>query len=142
MALVESGCYRKAAPLPSQLVEAVLDVGESLGIGGGWLNAGPTDLLDLGLPPGFAERVESRHYGGLTLRLAARADQICLKLYASVDQGPRSKHFQDLQGLDPSAPELLAAARWTITHDPSEGFRGELLRALELLGVPNGHAEL
>jgi hypothetical protein len=124
------------------LVEAARDVGETLGIGAGWLNAGPTDLLDFGLPPGFAERVETRRYAALTLRLASRIDQVCLKLYAVVDQGPRSKHFEDLGRLTPSADELLHAGRWSITHDPSEGFRAELVRALALLGVPDAGTEL
>ena len=142
VALVESGRYVKANPLPSPLAEAAVDVGETLGIGGAWLNAGPADLLDFGLPPGFADRVETRRYGALTLRLASRTVQICLKLYAAVDQGPRSKHFEDVVRLAPSDDELLFAARWSITHDPSEGFRAELVRALALLGVHDARTRL
>lgn len=142
VALVESGRYVKANPLPSPLAEAAVDVGETLGIGGAWLNAAPADLLDFGLPPGFADRVETRRYSALTLRLASRTDQICLTLYAAVDQGPRSKHFEDVVRLAPSDDELLFAARWSITHDPSEGFRAELVRALALLGVPDARSRL
>ena len=40
----------------------------------------------------------------------------------------------------PTPSELLEAARWTITHDPSAGFRRELLDALRFLGV--GDADL
>ncbi len=94
VALVESGQYVKAKPLPRQLKEAVQDVGEALGIGAAWLNEGPSDLLDFGLPEGFAERTETRRYGPLTLRIAGRQDQVCFKLYAAADQ-VRSKHFQD-----------------------------------------------
>jgi hypothetical protein len=100
-----------------------------------WLNPGPTDLLDLGLPKGFADRTEVRRYGALTVRFAAREDQIAFKLYAAVDQGPDSKHFDDLRKLSPTPDELLAAARWTRTHDPSEGFRSMLHQALRALGV-------
>jgi hypothetical protein len=36
----------------------------------------------------------------------------------------------------------LAAARWTLTHDVSPGFRGELLAALTALDVPGVDDEL
>jgi hypothetical protein len=142
VALVEAGQYIKASPLPAPLLEAAVDVGETLGIGPEWLNAGPTDLLDFGLPPGFADRVATRRFAALTVRLASRLDQICLKLYAAVDQGPRSKHFEDIVRLTPSADELLYAARWAITHDPSEGFGTELVEALVLLGVTDAGNQL
>ena len=41
--------------------------------------------------------------------------------------------IEDLQDLGPSAAELLAAARWTRSQDPSEGFLfvlGELLKSM------------
>src|SRR5439155_4943989 len=57
---------------------------------------------------------------------------------AAVDQGPRSKHFADLQRLEPTADELRAAAAWARTHDPSEGFHQELRGALRDLGVRDG----
>lgn len=99
------------------------------------MNSGPASLLDLGLPEGALQRSIRREWAGLALRLAAREDQICFKLYAAVDQGPSSKHFQDLVSLSPTTAELLVAARWVRTHDPSEGFRDQLLRALRDLGV-------
>ncbi len=55
-------------------------------------------------------------------------------LVALVDQGP-GRHEADLLALSPSHVELLAAARWALTHDPSEGFRQELEAALRHLGV-------
>jgi purine nucleoside phosphorylase len=51
-----------------------------------------------------------------------------------VDQGP-GRHLDDLQALKASRDELIAAARWAQTHDPSVGFRAELLRVLTHLGV-------
>jgi hypothetical protein len=114
---------------------AVGDVGRALGLASGWLNPGPASLIDLGLPPGYESRISIRHYGGLELHLVGRYDQVCLKLYAAIDQGPQSKHFADLQVLKPSREELITAARWTITHDPSAGFRQELDRAMETLGI-------
>lgn len=87
VALAHGGQYVKANPLPLTLREASRDVGETFGLGPEWLNAGPTDLMDFGLPAGFRQRVTIRRYGGLTLHLAGRFDQICFKLYATVDQG-------------------------------------------------------
>jgi len=142
VALVEGGHYVKPQPLPQELLEAARDVGEALGIGDGWINAGPADLLDFGLPVGFGQRVETRHYGGLTLHLASRRDQVFLKLYAATDQGPSSKHFQDLQALDPTQDELITAARWAMTHDPSEGFRMMVLSAVRTLGVSDAESLL
>jgi hypothetical protein len=100
-----------------------------------WLNAGPTDLLDFGLPEGFLERLERHDYGGaLTVFFASRYDQIHFKLYAMVDQGP-GKHEEDLRALDPRPEELLAAAAWARSHDPSPGFAGILDQVLGHLGV-------
>ncbi len=66
--------------------------------------------------------------------LADRFDMICFKLYAAVDQGPRTRHLQDLIELRPDPDELLSAARWTLTHDPSPGYRSLLADALRRLG--------
>ncbi len=135
VALVEHGKYLSAEPLPGPLADAIADVGRALSIGERWLNPGPTDLLRFGLPEGFEKRVELKRYGGLTLHLAGRQDQVFFKLYAAVDQGIRSKHAADLRALDPTREELLAAARWSQTHDPSEGYRQELVKILTALGV-------
>jgi hypothetical protein len=135
VALVESGRYIKAEKLPRPLEEAVGQVGDVLGIGSTWINAGPRDLLDFGLPEGFATRTEVRRYGPLTLHVASREDQVALKLYAATDQGPQSKHFQDLRALAPKPGELVRGARWAITHDPSQPFRSELVAVLAAFGV-------
>jgi hypothetical protein len=133
--IADSGGYRRGEPLPAPLVEAAADVGRALGLDPKWLNAGPASLVDLGLPEGLGDRVTVRRYGGLELHLPGRFDLICFKLYAAVDQGPRSKHFSDLEALEPSASELVDAARWAITHDPSPGFRTVLVGALRSFGV-------
>ena len=137
VAFVEGEHYVKVRALPAPLEQAVREIGGVLDIGPNWLNIGPADLMDFGLPEGFAERTEVRQYGSLTLRVAGRDDQIALKLYAAADQGQQSKHFQDLRKLEPSQEELIRAARWTTTHDPSEGFRGELVVILDALNVSN-----
>ena len=86
--------------------------------------------MDLGLPEGFEGRVERRSYRTLDLHIPAREDLVCFKLYAAVDQGPASKHFQDLQELAPTPAELSAAATWCQSHDPSSGFEFEMRAAV------------
>lgn len=126
---------RTPQPLPPELIAAAERVSRDYGLPSDWLNAGPSSLLDFGLPEGFVDRLERRSYGeALTVHLASRLDQIHFKLYALVDQGP-GKHERDLRALEPSNDELLAAARWARTHDPSEGFRIELQLVLAHLGV-------
>jgi hypothetical protein len=125
------GKYVKAERIPPALAEAVRDVAEALELAPTWLNNGPASLMDLGLPAGYEDRIEHRQYGTLDIHIPARADMICFKLYAAVDQGPRSKHFQDLQDMAPTQSELSAAATWCRSHDPSSGFESEMLAALE-----------
>lgn len=125
-----------ADPLPPALVEASGRVARDFGLPADWLNSGPAGLMDFGLPEGFAERVEVREYGpALTVRFASRFDQIHFKLYAAVDASTPGKHAADLRELSPTRDELIAAARWSLTHDPSDGYREMLERALEYFGV-------
>ncbi len=78
----------RAKPLPGPLSRAAQRVARDFSLDEGWLNGGPTALLDLGLPEGFLERLERRDYGeALTIYLASRYDQIHFKLYAMVDAG-------------------------------------------------------
>jgi hypothetical protein len=122
-------------PFPDALVDARDRVARDFDLPEGWLNAGPADLLDFGLPAGFLERLERREYGdALVVYFASRFDQIHFKLYAMADQ-TAGKHESDLVALEPTRDELIVAARWTRTHDPSEGFREQLVAALAYLGV-------
>lgn len=120
-------------PMPEGLAIAIEDVALAHGLSSTWLNLGPSAILDLGVPDGFLDRLERHDYGGLVVWLAHRVDMICFKLFAAVDQGARSRHLQDLRELDPTHDELLVAARWTRTHDPSPGYRLLLLRTLVTL---------
>jgi hypothetical protein len=120
--------------LPEPFRTAISDVARVFGLADDWVNLGPASLLDLGLPDGFRDRLERRDYEGLVVWLAGRFDMICFKLYAAADQTPRSRHFQDLEELEPSLAELQAAARWTGTHDPSPAYRDALVRTLAALG--------
>jgi hypothetical protein len=135
VALIDSRGLMSAEPLPKPLREARADVASSLGLADDWLNPGPTSLLAFGLPDGFAQRMTRRDFGGLVVHLAGRFDQVCFKFYAAVDQGPRSKHSQDLSRLAPTPDELRSAARWARAHDPSDGFRVMARQALAAFGV-------
>jgi hypothetical protein len=134
--------YSQAHDVPDFLDDAVRDVGAALGLPSNWLNVGPAALLEFGLPAGIEQRVEIRRYGTLEVHLPSVDDLICFKLYATVDLTEGSRHFQDLQALDPTHDQLLVAARWTRTHDPSPAFLGELLRTLRLFGVEVTDADL
>jgi hypothetical protein len=91
-------------------------------------------LGHLGLPERLMERVTTREFGRkLTILFLGRYDQIHFKLYAAVDQGA-GIHFDDLLSLNPTAEELEQAARWSMTHDVSEGYRQILKDLLNHMG--------
>jgi Nucleotidyltransferase of unknown function (DUF6036) len=138
VALVEQAELVPFEALPDPLQRAVADTAAVFRISDEWFNAGPRSLTEHGLPDGVLVRAHRREWGGLVLHLADRQDQVFFKLYAAVDQGPKSKHFEDLRRLTPTVDELRAAAAWAQTHDPSEGFRRELRFALRDLGVGDG----
>jgi hypothetical protein len=122
MAVVVDGRYQTAEPLPPPLLDAVADVARILTLPANWLNSGPTSQLRFGLPDGFADRVTTERFSTLTVHLASRFDQTCLKLYAAADDKPNGKHFQDLQRLRPGRDELARAAHWVKAQDASEVF--------------------
>ena len=133
LAVVSGELLITASPLPASLLGAAKKVARNLGLTDDWINPGPTSALGLGLPEGVMERAEVRDYGkALTIRFISRYDQIHFKLYAAVDQG--GKHYQDLVALKPTAQELEQAACWSMTHDVSEGYRGEVKRLLIEMG--------
>jgi hypothetical protein len=136
------GGIRPMRPMPEPLRIAVVDVARTYGLASDWVNLGPESLLDLGVPDGFVERLERQDYGGLVTWLAGRFDMVCFKLYAAVDQGPRSRHLQDLRDLRPDRGELLEAARWSVTHDPSPAYRSALVETLRQLRVEDADASL
>ncbi|MDZ4289536.1 MAG: hypothetical protein U0984_16340 [Prosthecobacter sp.] len=136
LANFEDGCLTRAQPLPFWLLETAEDVRGQLNLPEKWLNAGPADesFFRLGFPEGIAARLITHQFGpALTISFISRYDQVFFKLYATVDQGP-GRHLQDLEELQPTADELLAAARWCINQDPSEGFRNVLAHAVSYLG--------
>ena len=135
LASLEDGRLVSARPLPEWLFKAVRQASKDFGLMENWFNTGPSDdsFFKFGFPEGLIDRLTTRDYGSkLRISYISRYDQIFFKLYATADSGP-GRHYQDLQDLDPSADELLAAARWTRSQDPSEGFRfvlGEVLKSM------------
>jgi hypothetical protein len=126
-------------PLPDWLLAAAEEVRTRLELPDDWLNAQVADdtLFRCGLPSGLATRFVTRVYGPrLTISYIGRLDQVFLKLHAAVDRDG-GRHLQDLLDLAPTADELLAAARWTRTQDPSEGFLMLLRNMLTELGHGN-----
>jgi hypothetical protein len=120
--LSEQSAYRKVVELPEPLRRAAAEVGLAFDLSERWLNADAASLMDSELPPGWRERIEIRRYGALELHLTSRFDQICFKLWAAVDAGPKSKHFADLVGMSPTDAELAVAAGWTADRDISDAF--------------------
>jgi hypothetical protein len=135
LAIAEDCELRLAEPLPHALLAARAAVAADFGLAEDWLNPGPTGLLQWGLPEAFMSRVVTRTYGtALVVHFASRFDQIHFKLFAMVDQSG-GRHEADLRALSPTPGELTSAARWSITQDPSPGYRLVLVDALRVLGV-------
>jgi len=134
VALVGEDGLQTAEQLPDTLQRAAVMVARDLDLAPDWLNSGPAELLRWGLPSGVEDRWQTESFGDhLAVRWISRLDQIHLKLYAAVDRG--GKHVRDLEALAPTSDELVAAARWARTHDPSEGFLEVLTEALNYFGV-------
>ena len=137
----DDGVLLDPAPLPQALVLAAHEVALDLGLHQDWLNNGPSSgeggLFRLGLPERFVERLTWVVIGEkVTVGFISRYDQIPFKLYAAVDQSG-SYHAEDLRELHPTDAELLDAAGWTRSHDPSEGYRQGLQWFLREFGY--GH---
>lgn len=135
--LDERQCLIAPVPLPDHLVKAAGEVAEVLNLPKDWLNNGPSrdqgGIFQMGLPSGLQGRLHPKEYGErLTVWFIDRVDQIHFKLYAAVDRG--GYHINDLEALKPTDAELVQAARWTLTHDVSDEFRGLLKTLLERLG--------
>lgn len=109
-------------PLPDILVEAVARVARDYGLPTDWLNTAVAMQWRTGLPDRFVEEVEWRAFGALEVGFAGRSSIIALKLFAAVDQGSESVHFQDLIALDPLDSELEDAGDWVARQDPIPGF--------------------
>jgi hypothetical protein len=123
---------RPPRPLPAELASAIAQVARDFGLPENWMNRGPAGQWDVGLPPGFAERVAWRTYGGLDVGLADRLDLICFKLEAAADQPTsNSRHFRDLVALNPSDDELAIAHQWAREKNAGVEYQTILDRVVE-----------
>ena len=121
-------------PMSEALRAAAEGVAREMDLDPHWLNTGPADQMLAGLPEGFLSRLTRRDYGpALTICLPDRFDLIHLKLFAIMDQG-RGRHSNDLAALQPTADELLTAARWVLTQDTGEVFPNIVRTTLTDLG--------
>ena len=113
-------------PLPEAVVRAAAAVARDLGLPPDWLNTEIAAQWRTGLPPGLGDDLTWMRFGGppggLYLGLVGRRTLLALKLFAAVDRGPRSVHFQDLRALVPTPEELVVAAAWVRTQDANPLF--------------------
>jgi hypothetical protein len=122
--------------LPPQFIEAAAIIAANHGLPKKWINQGPIDLYTMGLPDGYESRSTPLKLSQkITAHLAGRRDQIFFKLYAAADRA--GYHVDDLRQLSPTDEEILDAAKWSMTHDVSDGFRSILKSMLTQLGY--GH---
>ncbi len=131
LAMVGDDGWRGEKPFPEPLARLIGIVGLSLDLpvegphDRAWLNPGPSFLMDQGLPIGFQQRVETRRFHGLTLRVAARIDLLYLKVLAatSFDRIARRKvDVADLVALRPTPTEIRGALRWCAGLDGRPDF--------------------
>ena len=136
VALMKAEVLVDSEPLPDYLLNASGNVGTILSLPADWLNNGPASQFQMGLPPGFQERLTTVVVGKkLTVHYIGRYDQIFFKTFASADRG--GYHVSDLKALNPADEELIAAARWCMTQDTSEAFRMILKDMFKQLGWQN-----
>lgn len=109
-------------PLPTALQEAILTVARDFGLPRDWMNTEIAAQWRQGLPPWLSDDLAWRNYAGLHVGLAGRRSLVALKLFAAVDQGPTSVHYQDLRALNPTPQELEEAADWVRTQDAAPEF--------------------
>lgn len=122
----------QATPFPPAPVRAIRTVARDFGLSDDWMNAVIEAQWQGGLPPGLAEDITWRNFGhGLDVGLVGRRTLVHLKLFASVDRGPRSVHAQDLVALSPTDEELKGAAAWVLTQDAAPEWGSLLKKVIE-----------
>lgn len=117
-------------PLPQALVDGIAQVARDFGLPADWMNTAVAEQWRYGLPPTMADGIEWHAYGGLHVGIAGRQALIALKLFAAVDQGPRSVHMQDLLRFRATEDELANAAAWVGQQDASAQFAADLEETL------------
>ena len=128
--------------MPETVVRAARAVARDRDLPADWLNTEIAAQWRTGLPPDLADDLTWRRFGGppggLVLGLVGRRTLITLKLFAAVDRGPRSVHFQDLRALAPTRAELDVAAAQVRTQDESLVFADMVGQVIERALTSNG----
>ena len=120
----ESGTFSLAPQeFPRFLDVAIREVGREFNLPPNWMNTQMARGLEAGMPPGFADRLAWRQFGGLHVGFVARRDLIALKLEAASDDPPHGRsdvHLGDLISLRATPDELDEAAVWVnaVNVDP------------------------
>jgi hypothetical protein len=109
-------------PVPESLAGAIRTVARDFDLPPDWMNTEIGAQWEISPPPRLEEDLTWREFGGLRVGLAGRRTLIALKLFAAVDQGPESVHYQDLIALGPTEKELEEAAEWVRAQDVSPVF--------------------
>jgi hypothetical protein len=105
------------AQFPDFVATAIDEVAHELNLPRDWMNTQMAASLRAGMPPGFAERLAWRAFGGLTIGFVGRKDLIALKLEAASDDPPHGRtdvHLGDLVTLKATNDELDEAAHWVL----------------------------
>lgn len=122
---------RPPQPLPLLLERAIAQVAEDFALPEHWLNRGPAGQWDIGLPPGFAERVEWRRFSALDVGICSRIDLIFFKLEAAADQpDANNRHARDLVALAPTDDELTQAKDWVRSKNVGPDYHEILDRVI------------
>ena len=129
------------AQMPADLEEAADDVRLIYDLDPGWLNLGPMDRLEDGLPSGYENRFETRNYGSLTIHFLGRADLQRKKVLAASDPTRGNRDMTDLRVLAPDRGELIPAARWALDVRYRR-FRSDIVFIAKQLGVADAESEL
>src|SRR5262245_67270 len=117
IALADAAGVLSPPRFPDALVRAVERVARDFNLPEHWLNGVVGAQWRTGLPAGLADDLEWRVFLALRVGLAGRSTLIALKLFAAVDKGHASVHFQDLLELAPADDELARAKDWVLTQD-------------------------
>jgi hypothetical protein len=118
-------------PLPEGLLAAIRRVARDYSLDEAWMNTVIGAQWTQGLPEWLPDEVDWEDFGGLEVGFAGRRSLIALKLFAAIDKGRESAHYQDLLTLAPTPAELEQAASWVREQDAGESFPDLLSEVLD-----------
>ena len=130
--------FSKASPFSEDFQLAIERVAREFNLPRDWMNTVIDNQWRFGLPDVLYHDISWRDFGPLAVGMVGRKGLIPLKLFASIDQGPQSKHWQDLIVLQPTEIELAQAVDWVKTQDESDYFKQFVDQASEKLRIELG----